>query len=109
MRPVGVVPTIRGAVGVRRFDMISWAGYRCATGSPAPAAARSPSMSPPAPDVLVVDDNSATAQSLADFLRAEGFNVRVAITAADTLAALAESIPDAAIVDLDGPDRLAPA
>jgi DNA-binding response OmpR family regulator len=65
-------------------------------------------MNPPAPTVLVVDDNPATAASLADFLRADGFVVRLAVTTANALAALVERTPDAAIIDLDGPERTNP-
>jgi DNA-binding response OmpR family regulator len=65
-------------------------------------------MIPPAPTVLVVDDTPATAQSLADFLRADGFVVRVATSTADALAALSGCTPDAAIVDVDGPARANP-
>src|SRR5690348_2193517 len=65
-------------------------------------------MNPPAPTVLVVDENPATARSLAEFLRADGFVARVATTAVDVEKSLAGWIPDAAIIDFDNSNRSTP-
>lgn len=53
-------------------------------------------------DVLVVDDNPPTADSLAAFLEHNGFRVQVAYGTTDALAKLVGWIPDAAILDVDG-------
>jgi CheY-like chemotaxis protein len=54
--------------------------------------------------ILIVDDNPDTA-ALADCLRADGYRVRVALTARDSLARLAGWTPDAAVIDLETSDR----
>jgi CheY-like chemotaxis protein len=57
-------------------------------------------MPPPAPTVLIVDDNPATAESLAAYLTEDGYEVRVATTALDAVTALTGRRLDAAIVDM---------
>jgi CheY-like chemotaxis protein len=70
-------------------------------------------MSPPAPQILVVDDNDALRENLAEALELEGFAVAVARDAPAALARLAEDpLPLVVLLDLmmpgmDGRELLA--
>ncbi|MEO8202648.1 MAG: ATP-binding protein [Betaproteobacteria bacterium] len=54
--------------------------------------------------ILLVDDNSDAASTLAELLRATGYVVRVADRARAALASLADFTPDLAILDIGLPD-----
>jgi CheY-like chemotaxis protein len=58
-----------------------------------------PPKSPPAPRVLIVDDNPGTTAGLVADLRQRGYEVRTAGTPLDVVRALAGWTPDAAIAD----------
>jgi DNA-binding response OmpR family regulator len=55
-------------------------------------------------EVLLIDDESAIATVLSTTLRARGFAVRVAASGQDALLALAESLPDVMLLDINLPD-----
>jgi CheY-like chemotaxis protein len=57
-------------------------------------------MPPPAPTVLIVDDNPATAESLAAYLSENGYEVRMVTTTLDAVTALMGRRWDAAVVDM---------
>jgi DNA-binding NtrC family response regulator len=54
-------------------------------------------------DLLVVDDDADVGDMLADILRDEGHTVRVARDGSRGLAALAEYLPDAVLLDVEMP------
>jgi DNA-binding response OmpR family regulator len=54
--------------------------------------------------VLLVDDESPIVLVLSTTLRAHGFEVRVAATAADAILAIAEEVPDVMLLDINLPD-----
>jgi CheY-like chemotaxis protein len=54
-------------------------------------------------DVLVVDDNDEIAGLIAEMMRMEGHEVRVAHDGAEGLAALTERIPDLVLLDVEMP------
>ncbi len=58
-----------------------------------------------APRLLVIDDEPAVAEVMADFLREQGYEVRAEATAEDGLAALAEWAPDAILTDINLPGQ----
>lgn len=58
-------------------------------------------MSPPPPSVLVVDDNDALRENLAECLEAEGYVVRAAETGEEALALLDQGpLPSVVLLDL---------
>lgn len=57
-----------------------------------------------APRVLVVDDNALQRDVVADILASEGYDVTVAATGAEALAAAVRSPPDVVVLDLMLPD-----
>ena len=56
--------------------------------------------SPPAPSVLVVDDDEGLLVLMAETLRAEGYAVTTALRGAEALAQLAERPPELLLLDL---------
>lgn len=80
----------------------------------AAADAASPFAHPPTPaprpaagrgrNVLVVEDNEAAIIQLTDILQAQGYQVQVAHQGAEALALVAQSVPDAMILDLMMPE-----
>jgi CheY-like chemotaxis protein len=54
--------------------------------------------------ILVVDDDSDTAEATAEFLRRSGHNVRSVPNGREALAALSEAIPDVAVLDVRMPE-----
>jgi CheY-like chemotaxis protein len=54
-------------------------------------------------DLLVVDDDADLADMLADILRDEGHEVRIAHDGKEGLALLAEGLPDAVLLDIEMP------
>ena len=58
----------------------------------------------PKPRILLVDDDTAIQRSLGPLLRARGYEVALAATAADALRLVAEQAPDVIILDLGLPD-----
>jgi len=54
--------------------------------------------------VLVVDDDRALARALAINLKARGYEVEVALTGAEALAAASRGVPDVVVLDLGLPD-----
>lgn len=54
--------------------------------------------------VLVVDDDADTAEVTAEFLRKAGHQVRSVPNGREALAALSESVPDVAILDVRMPE-----
>src|SRR3712207_5394063 len=59
-------------------------------------------MQPPS-DILIVDDDDAILEFMADLLRDEGYSVRTAMTGRCALAAVAESPPTLVLLDLGLP------
>ena len=62
-------------------------------------------MEPNLPTILIVEDHRATRRFLADNLAADGYEPLEAESAAEGLHLIAESFPQAAIIDLGLPDR----
>lgn len=58
----------------------------------------------PGPRVLVVDDSDLQRDVLADLLGSEGYDVEVAATAAEAIAAARRTPPDVLVLDLLLPD-----
>lgn len=56
------------------------------------------------PDILLVEDEAAITEPLAEALEREGFSARVAGTAAEALAMASESEPDLVLLDIGLPD-----
>ena len=56
------------------------------------------------PEILLVEDETAITEPLAEALEREGFSARVAGTAADALRMAAESAPDLVLLDIGLPD-----
>ncbi|HZA59453.1 MAG TPA: response regulator transcription factor [Solirubrobacterales bacterium] len=56
------------------------------------------------PEILLVEDETAITEPLAEALEREGFSARVAGTAADGLRMAAESAPDLVLLDIGLPD-----
>src|ERR687897_1071617 len=56
------------------------------------------------PEILLVEDETAITEPLAEALEREGFSARVAGTAADALRIAAESAPDLVLLDIGLPD-----
>jgi CheY-like chemotaxis protein len=54
--------------------------------------------------ILVVDDDADTAEATAQFLRREGHTVRSVPNGREALAALSESVPDLAVLDIRMPE-----
>jgi two-component system response regulator AtoC len=55
-------------------------------------------------DVLIVDDDSAFAPELANYVRQEGYSARTAATLQDARSVLAEELPELLLIDLQLPD-----
>ncbi|MGH8501333.1 MAG: sigma-54-dependent transcriptional regulator, partial [Gammaproteobacteria bacterium] len=55
-------------------------------------------------DVLIVDDDSAFAPELANYVRQEGYSARTAASLRDARAVLAEELPELLLIDLQLPD-----
>jgi CheY-like chemotaxis protein len=62
-----------------------------------------PDATPGVRNVLVVDDNVDAADSLGDLLRAWGYHVTVAHDGPAALAAMQDTLPDIALLDIDMP------
>ena len=74
------------------------------TNAPAPAPLPPPSAAPENPRrILIVDDNSDSARSLAMLQRQRGHNARTAFTGPDALTAAAEFIPEVVLLDIGLP------
>jgi len=56
------------------------------------------------PDILIIDDSPTNLKLLRVLLLSEGFSVRSAVHAAQALAELERSVPDAILTDLQLPD-----
>tara|TARA_R110002049_G_scaffold59486_1_gene160807 strand:+ start:314 stop:790 length:477 start_codon:yes stop_codon:yes gene_type:complete len=54
--------------------------------------------------VLVVDDNEESAQTMADMLERDGYQVRIAYDVAQTLTIIKTNLFDAAVLDIGLPD-----
>jgi DNA-binding response OmpR family regulator len=57
----------------------------------------------PCRDILIVDDDTATADVLADVLAIEGYQVRVARNGSEGLALLDDGYPDMLVLDVEMP------
>jgi DNA-binding NtrC family response regulator len=55
-------------------------------------------------DVLIVDDDSAFAPELANYVRQEGYSARTAASLKDARSVLAEELPELLLIDLQLPD-----
>jgi DNA-binding NtrC family response regulator len=55
-------------------------------------------------DVLIVDDDSAFAPELANYVRQEGYSARTAASLQDARSVLAEELPELLLIDLQLPD-----
>ncbi len=64
-----------------------------------------PSLGPPRHSVLIVDDDSATVELLAEILEAEGFEVWKAFTAQEARGVLAKRQPELLVLDVKLPDE----
>jgi diguanylate cyclase (GGDEF)-like protein len=69
-----------------------------------PLEARAPAPPPSTPRVLLVDDDDALTEAVARVLQPEGYELQIARTRAEALAALEGMLPDALIVDVLLPD-----
>jgi PAS domain S-box-containing protein len=72
-------------------------------GPEVPAASPVTAQMDPNRSVLIADDNADAADSLAELLRLEGFEVHVAYDGAEALATFARVEPDAALLDVEMP------
>jgi signal transduction histidine kinase/ActR/RegA family two-component response regulator len=73
------------------------------TAHPAPSSSR-PAANRGTGRILLVDDNRDAAATLADLLRATGYDVRTATEGRGAIAAMADFTPDLAILDIGLPD-----
>src|SRR6266850_7562989 len=87
-------------------DILAALGHRTAAEAPAPAAPAATMPAPPAAaaaHVLVVDDDAEVRDTLVDFLTSRHYRVSVAADGASAVRAIAATIPDVILLDIDMP------
>lgn len=97
----GTVAALSEGIG-RGSEFVVYLPLMAAPSLPEGTTRPAPAMHP-GRSVLVVDDNSENADSLAEFLRCLDHDVRICYDGASALAAVGERVPDVVLIDLGMP------